>query len=146
MLNIKQRGLDATRNLVPPGTTPCLHAFGQEQYVCTQAVPCHLLSSHQPLPNRAIFSLAHMACRKNAGFFLPKCKEKTHLPLCKLQPVALQETVSYLHLSFNITFAEAHEVKVNPTVRPPAFGLFCITTTVCHPVIPMWQAVICING
>lgn len=30
MLNMKHGGLDAMRNLVPPGAIPCQHAFGQD--------------------------------------------------------------------------------------------------------------------
>ena len=48
---------------------------------------------------------------KMRNCFLIKLMCQIHLPLCKLESVALQETVSYLPLSFNITFAEAHLVE-----------------------------------
>lgn len=77
MLNIKHKGHDAMRNLIPPGAVPYQLAFGKERHVCTQAVPCHFLRSHQPLYNGDVFSLAHAACIKVAVFFLPKdCTRK----------------------------------------------------------------------
>lgn len=45
---------------------------------------------------------------KMRNSFLIKLMCQIRLPSYKLQSVALQEAVRYLHLSFNITFAEAH--------------------------------------
>lgn len=135
MLNMKHRGLDAMRNLVPPGAIPCRHAFREEHYVCTQAVPCHLLRSHQPLRSRAIFPLAHSACRKTRHFSCPSTRKRL-LSLyvnCSQLPRKRQSAISI----FNITPGGAHEVKLRTTAGPSGFGLLHITTTACHPVTPM---------